>query len=249
MTDRLLNIDASDLSILCWFDWYDGPLSGLISWHNKLYWFAYSARWGVDEEADVWEDDWGYIYEIYALTSEQIAEAVTWFKGKDDWFRNKRLTKEGIALREWSGPKLQGAAIAKFSDETGLRGGDHEDHGLPQDFTWAAAPVHDLPITEAEVLSILRQIELGEVMLTPDVDPQIQFKGDVLFTASNGWKIEVSNWSGNFGGIVEIILPGGQVLDDDFLQEHLQSVCHYFPSPEFEWRAYKMRDNTSGKTE
>lgn len=106
-----------------------------------------------------------------------------------------------------------------------------------------------LPITEEEVLSVLHQIELGEVTLTPNVDPKIQFKGDVLFTASNGWKIEVSNWSGQFSGIVEIILPGGQVLDDDFLQKHLQSVCQYFPAPEIEWRAYRMRDNKNGKAE
>lgn len=243
MTNNRLHIDATDLTLLCWFDWYDGPLSGLLSWHDKLYWYAYSDRWGwvEEEDADIIDDDWGYIYEIYALTNTQISEAVKWFQEKGDWFHNRRLQKEGIKLRDWDGPKLPKLATAMFSDKQGLKGGGHKDFDLAQDFKWTATPSHAIHITEAEILTVLRQVELGEITLTPDHDPQVKIKGDIIFTASNGWKIEVSNWSGHFSGISEIILSDGHVIDDDFLQEHLQSVCHYFPEPEIEWRAYKMK--------
>lgn len=245
ITHKLLHIDAADLTILCWFDWYDGPVSGLLSWHNKLYWFAYCDRWGWDEENEI--NDWGYIYGVFELTNGQTQEAIHWFKEKGDWFHNQRLQKEGIKLRDWEGPKLPKTAMAMFTDKEGLKGGGHKDFCLPQGFTWVPPATHGLNITEREVLYFLRQIELGEVTLTPDIDPQVQYKGDVLFTASNGWKIEVSNWSGQFSGIVEFILPDAQVIDDDFLQKYLQSVCHYFPNPDVEWRAYKMKDNNKIK--
>lgn len=130
----LLQIETEQLEILCWLNWYDGPVNGLMMWDNQLYWFDYVDRWGVDEEADIWEEDWGYIYEVFALTETQIIEAVTWFKEKQDWFENKRFHNEGIKLRDWEGPKLPPSGIAMFTDKSGLKGGDHKDFGLRADF-------------------------------------------------------------------------------------------------------------------
>lgn len=134
MTAKLPQIETDQLEILCWHDWYDGPLSGLVLWQGKIFWFSFSGRWGVDEEADTWDDDWGYIYEIFELTEAQLAEAVTWFQGKTDWFINRRLLNEGIKLRDWGGPKLLQPAIAVFTDRSGLKGGGCSDYGLPADF-------------------------------------------------------------------------------------------------------------------
>lgn len=241
MTNKLPQIEPSEFSILCWFNWYDGPLSGLMSWHYKLYWFQYVDRWGVDEEKGIWEEDWGYIYEVYELTDEQMKEAVNWFKEKGDWFRNQRLKKEGIKLRDWDGPKLPETGVAMFTDKSGLAGGDHGDFALPQDFTLFGRD-KQVHITEQEVLAFLVQIETGEVTLLPQIDPQAHIKSDSPYKASNGWVIEISNWSGQFSGISEIILPSGEVLDVDFLDTHMPEVDLYFPDPEVEWRAYGMRE-------
>jgi len=235
-------IEVSEFSILCWFNWYDGPLSGLLSWHYKLYWFQYVDRWGVDEEKDIWEEDWGYIYEVYELTNAQMEEAVNWFKEKGDWFHNKRFKNEGIELRDWDGPQLPKTGIAMFTDKSGLRGGGEGDFALPQDFKLAGRD-KQVHVFEQEILTFLKQIETGEVTLVPLLDPQVHIKSDILYKASNGWSIEISNWSGQFSGIVEIILPNGEVLDVDFLDTHMQNVCLYFPDPEVEWLAYRMKNN------
>ena len=153
MTSNLPQIDTSELSILCWLDWYDGPLSGLMSWHYKLYWFQYVDRWGVDGEKDIWEDDWGYIYEVYELDDAQLKRAVDWFKYRGDWFNNQRLKKECIELREWNGPKLPKAGGAMFTDKSGLTGVGYEDHFLPQDFKYAGRD-KQVHISEQEVLDV-----------------------------------------------------------------------------------------------
>ena len=114
MTAELPQMETDQLEILCWHDWYDGPLSGLVLWQAKIFWFAFSGRWGVDEEADTWDADWGYIYEIFELTEAQLAEAVTWFQEKEDWVRHNRFQNEGISLREWDGPKPPPACYCKI---------------------------------------------------------------------------------------------------------------------------------------
>ena len=103
-----------------------------------------------------------------------------------------------------------------------------------------------MSVTESDVLEVLRAIEMGEIMLTPDRDPQEQFKGDILFSAPDGWKIEVSNWSGEFAGIVEIVLPDGRVLDMEYLDTRMPQVAAYFPDADVAWFAYGMKKIISG---
>lgn len=100
--------------------------------------------------------------------------------------------------------------------------------------------------TENEVMAVLRQIEAGSVTLVPGQDPQDQIKGDTLYRASNGWTIEVSNWSGEFAGIVEIGLPDGRILDMDHLDRHMPGVAEYFPDKDVAWRAYRMKAVETG---
>lgn len=99
---------------------------------------------------------------------------------------------------------------------------------------------------EAAVLLILKQIETGELTVTPDQDPQEQIKGDILFRVSNGWTIEVSNWSGEFAGIVEVITSEGQVLDTNFLEHNMPRVDDYFPDPDVASRVWGMKPVETG---
>lgn len=98
-----------------------------------------------------------------------------------------------------------------------------------------------MDITEDEILHMLRQIELMRITLVPQQDPHIKIKGDILYHASNGWSIEVCNWSGEFGGIVEVIAPDGSIFDTDYLEAHMPKVEAYFPSKVVAWRAYGMK--------
>ena len=101
-------------------------------------------------------------------------------------------------------------------------------------------------VSEDDVLGVLKQIETGGVTLVPDYDPQERIKGDVLYRASNGWTIEVSNWSGEFAGIVEIGLPDGSILDMDHLDRCMPGVAEYFPGKDVAWRAYRMKALETG---
>lgn len=103
-----------------------------------------------------------------------------------------------------------------------------------------------MTVSEEQVLEFLRHVETGEVTLEAQQDPQIHIKSDILYEASNGWKIEVSNWGGQFSGIVEIILPSGDILDLDYLDEHMAEVRVYFPDKDVEWLAYKMKETIIG---
>ncbi|MCA8892183.1 MAG: hypothetical protein KDA56_10280 [Hyphomonas sp.] len=100
--------------------------------------------------------------------------------------------------------------------------------------------------TEDEVMAVLRQIETGDVTLVPEQDPQEQIKSDILYRASNGWTVEVSNWSGEFAGIVEVGLPDGGILDMEYLDRHMPRVAEYFPDEDVAWRAYRMKAVETG---
>lgn len=101
-------------------------------------------------------------------------------------------------------------------------------------------------VSEDDVLGVLKQIEAGDITLAPDYDPQERIKGDILYRASNGWAIEVSNWSGEFAGIAEIGLPDGSILDMEHLDQHMPGVAEYFPDEDVAWRAYRMKALETG---
>lgn len=101
-------------------------------------------------------------------------------------------------------------------------------------------------VSEANVLGVLKQIESGNITLMPECDPQERIKGDILYRASNGWTIEVSNWAGEFAGIVEIGLPDGSVLDGEYLDRHMPEVAQYFPDADVAWQSYRMKPVEAG---
>lgn len=50
-----------------------------------------------------------------------------------------------------------------------------------------------MAISEIEIMTVLHAIESGTITLTPEIDPQMVWAGDVTYCASNGWKITVFN--------------------------------------------------------
>lgn len=71
-------------------------------------------------------------------------------------------------------------------------------------------------------------------------------KRDILFRADNGWIFEVSNWSGEFAGIVEVITPGGFVLDPEYLEKYMPDVDQYFPTTDVAENVWGMKAVESG---
>ncbi len=125
MTRQPEHIPGSDIQLICWLDWYDGPVSGLASWSGKKVWFRLSS----DADADP------RIYSLFSLTPDQLAEAFDWFEEKRDWYetrapelrkllteisdpneQKRQIEARGLALRDWAGPVLTSAPIAVFED-------------------------------------------------------------------------------------------------------------------------------------
>lgn len=132
----LPEIDSQELNMLCWLDWYDGPLSGLITWQGNIFWFRYEDRWGVDEELDIWEDDWGYIYQMFPLSDQQIQEAIRWFKAKGEWLALPRAERIANMLEDWDGPVLSVEPVATFNDKQNIPGYSGHNYALPADFQY-----------------------------------------------------------------------------------------------------------------
>jgi len=86
-----------------------------------------------------------------------------------------------------------------------LESSDRYSGGL---VTVSASKKHrNLFVNEEDILEFLIKIKEGKIKLSAKDDPQVKIKGDIIYEASDGWKIEVSNWSGTFSGITEIIHP------------------------------------------
>ncbi|MCA8892181.1 MAG: hypothetical protein KDA56_10270 [Hyphomonas sp.] len=119
-------VDGSEISLTCWLDWYDGPVSGLAQWEGNDVWFRLNSDAGEEVR----------IYELFALTPEQIEECLTWFEEKRDWFeirapqiriikrdiadaaeQERQIAAQGLNLREWNGPEICSRAIARFTDD------------------------------------------------------------------------------------------------------------------------------------
>lgn len=144
LSDKPLQIDGRDVRLICWLDWYDGPVSGLARWRGEVVWFA------IDSDADAEPRQ----YRLYALDPQQIGEAKTWFEEKLDWFetrapiiqqicaempdkadREKEIAARDLALRDWKGPQLSAPPVAYFDDGGVDRSWfDHAGWRLPDDF-------------------------------------------------------------------------------------------------------------------
>ncbi|WP_084419785.1 uL29 family ribosomal protein [Henriciella litoralis] len=118
--------EGNEIRLICWRDWYDGPVSGLAQWAGKDVWFHLNSDAGEEIRT----------YEIFALTSEQVAECLAWFEEKREWFETRaphiRKIRRDIAdtaeqerlipvqelgLREWNCPEIGSPAIAQFTDD------------------------------------------------------------------------------------------------------------------------------------
>ncbi len=120
--DNVPEIDGADVELVCWYGWYNSPISGLAVWNDKPYWFE--CRFAELSDSN---DQ----YQLYELSNEALQESIDWFKEKELWYYNSELVtlretvadpekrrllvqEKGLVLRNWSGPKLPEKPVAVF---------------------------------------------------------------------------------------------------------------------------------------
>lgn len=92
-------------------------------------------------------------------------------------------------------------------------------------------------LTENEILVFLKNIESGEIRLTPNVEAQQVFAGNVEYQASNGWRITIFNDANEWDYIDEIVTNDGRQIEYNQL-ESMPLVNKYVPSDEISWEGY-----------
>ena len=107
---------------------------------------------------------------------------------------------------------------------------------VSQEMTVSDKLLHtDRKLDETDAFAFLRQIESGELTLTPINDPQYVYAGHVPYLASNGWKITVFNDANAWDYVDLIKTPDGKELEYSEMSPELQS---YDPGDDVAWQCY-----------
>lgn len=102
-------------------------------------------------------------------------------------------------------------------------------------------------ITPEEVLAVLHKIESNQIRLKPLRCPQSIYVGDVIYEASNGWRLTVFNDGNEWDYLDSVVLPDGR--EYDFWKTGLstgkwdseyESIREYAPSEQVAWEAYRI---------
>ena len=80
----------------------------------------------------------------------------------------------------------------------------------------------------SELLQFLRNIEEGNIQISPNKDPALVYAGNVTYHASNGWELTVFNDSNEWDYIDQISTNDGRVYDFDNFEIHLE-LREYIP--------------------
>lgn len=159
-------------------------------------------------------------------------------------------------LKEQGGKKYRGGTSTTNAKMIALfnRHGCQES-GRFEDWVWRAEPegkdrlfqIEEAlqrrpitrPIPKQEILVFLHEIEEGTVTLVPQHEPQDVYAGNVLYVASNGWKIVVYNDCNEWDYIDSIETPDGREIDYDWIFKD-QELDSYQPSEDLWWTRYRM---------
>jgi hypothetical protein len=96
-----------------------------------------------------------------------------------------------------------------------------------------------MKIPETELLQFLKNIEEGRIVLDPIYEPQEVYTGNVLYTASNGWRIVIFNDANEWDYIDGVQAIDGRSVDFDDLQE-MPIAGLYVPSSDIAWLRYRI---------
>jgi hypothetical protein len=97
---------------------------------------------------------------------------------------------------------------------------------------------HDHGITLGEVQQLFRDIERGAVTVTPEVEPDEVYAGNVGYRTSNGWTIVVFNDCAEFDYVDSVIAPDGRECDawhQEMVRHVGGDITYEPPDPTAEW--------------
>ena len=90
---------------------------------------------------------------------------------------------------------------------------------------------------EIELSHFLKAVEDGSVSLTPELEPQDVYAGNVCYIASNGWRIVVYNDANEWDYIDSITTSDGRIFNFNAIDD-MPAVDAYEPSEEIAWIRY-----------
>ena len=97
-------------------------------------------------------------------------------------------------------------------------------------------------ISDTEIWTFLRQVELGDITLSPEGarEPQTIIAGNVSYTASNGWNIVVFNDANEWDYIDEISTSDGRRITFAEVEEFYPELARYQPTEQISWLRYRI---------
>lgn len=94
-------------------------------------------------------------------------------------------------------------------------------------------------LSESEVIEFVNTIESGDVVLTPEHEPQDVYAGDVVYIASNGWRIVIFNDANEWDYIDSVTSQDGRSFDFDQI-EQMPILSKYHPADDVAWSCYRI---------
>ncbi len=94
-------------------------------------------------------------------------------------------------------------------------------------------------ISEKDILILLRAIEMGELKLKPEKDPNSVFSGNIIYNISNGWQIIVFNDANTWDYIDSIKTDDGRIVNFEDI-DSMSGLRNYEPSKKVQVNVYKI---------
>ncbi len=98
-------------------------------------------------------------------------------------------------------------------------------------------------IEEQELLKFLMQVEAGSVLLTPTIETQGVYAGNVEYIADNGWRIVIFNDADEWDYIDNVTAADGRTADFEKI-ELMSTVNSYEPTEKTALKRYRIPENT-----
>jgi len=88
-------------------------------------------------------------------------------------------------------------------------------------------------IATEELLGFFRDVEAGRIRLVAESEPQDVYAGNVVYRASNGWRLVVFNDANEFDYVDEVVTDDGRRIDFDQIDGQ---ATDWRPDDDTAWR-------------
>ena len=101
---QLPRLDETEIHLLWYVDWWDGPLTGMVEYRGAKCWLRLHHE---DESEVAGGGSSHYHYVLYRLTQDQVEEAETWHSSRGEWNGETWVGRDESAHDDgWEAPDL-----------------------------------------------------------------------------------------------------------------------------------------------